>query len=266
LSWAEINPTRPVSFHGRHFSQPRQRLVAAKLKQLAREVRTALRGGLIPPEIRDDEFYALISTIAANPDVRTILEIGASSGEGSTEALIQGARRNPSQPVIDSIEVSPPRFRALASRHRKVHFLRTHNVSSVSIERFATEEQVRDFHHAVDSPLRSEPLDVVLGWLRADIETVQKNNLSQDGVRVIKTQAGIDTFDMVLIDGSEFTGSAELEDVYGAKFILLDDICTFKNFDNHLRLSNDEDYVLVQKSDRLRNGYAAFRRRTEKSS
>jgi hypothetical protein len=240
--------------------------VAARLKQLARDVRTSLRGGLISPEIRGDELYAALSAIAAKPEVRTILEIGASSGEGSTEALIAGARRNPSRPVIHSIEVSPPRFRALARRHRDVSFLHAHNVSSVSLERFATEERVRGFYDAVDSPLRSVPLDVVLGWLRADLEMVRKNGLSQDGIRTIKTQAGGDTFDMVLIDGSEFTASAELEDVYGAKFILLDDICTFKNFDNHLLLSGDEDYVLQEKSERLRNGYAVFRRRDHESS
>ena len=105
---------------------------AARLKQVARDVRTAVQGGLIPPEIRGDELYAAFSSVAARPEVRTILEIGASSGEGSTEALIKGALRHPSRPVIHSIEVSPTRFRALARRHRDVRFLHAHNVSSVA--------------------------------------------------------------------------------------------------------------------------------------
>ena len=234
--------------------------VVGKLKQLAREARTSLRGGLIPPEIRDDEFYALIATIAADPEVRTILEIGASSGEGSSEALIEGARRNPSEPVIHSIEVSPRRFMALKKRHREVAFFEPHNVSSVSVERFASEEQICEFYAAVESPLNAFPLDVVLGWRRADIETVRKNGLSRNGVRAIKAQTGIDVFDMVLIDGSEFAGAAELDDVYGARFILLDDIRTFKNFGNHARLREDDSYVLVEESELLRNGYAIFRR------
>jgi hypothetical protein len=37
---------------------------------------------------------------------------------------------------------------------------------------------------------------------------------------------------MVLIDGSEFTGIKEFEYIYGAKYILLDDIKGYKNYEN----------------------------------
>ena len=237
-----------------------------RLRLLSRNLRTALTGGLIPPEIKGDGFFAAISTIAGDPEVRTILEIGASSGGGSTEALIEGAQQNPSRPVLHCIEVSPRRFRALAKRHRDVEFLSAHNVSSVSLERFATEERVRDFYEAVDSPLNSVPLPVVLGWLRSDIDTVTKNRLSRDRIRMIKHQEGLEDFDLVLIDGSEFTGSAELADVYGARFILLDDTLTFKNCENCTRLNSDEAYELIEKSEQVRNGYAIFRRVGEGST
>ncbi|MBW4431333.1 MAG: hypothetical protein KME28_06295 [Pelatocladus maniniholoensis HA4357-MV3] len=39
---------------------------------------------LIPPEIKNDEFYATIQIIAREEDIKTVLEIGSSSGEGST--------------------------------------------------------------------------------------------------------------------------------------------------------------------------------------
>jgi hypothetical protein len=192
--------------------------------------------------------------------VRTILEIGASSGEGSTEALIAGARHNPSKPVIYSIEVSPRRFRALVERHRTVDILRPYNVSSVSLERFSSEDRVREFYEAAGAKLYSVPLRVVLGWLKDDRRTVAENDLSRDGIRMIKAETGIDEFDAVLIDGSEFTGAAELEDVYGSRFILLDDILTFKNLENYRRLANDPMYALLEKSEELRNGYAVFAR------
>lgn len=230
------------------------------LKQFTRKLRKTWRGGLIPPEIIGDPFYAAIARIAADPLVRTILEIGASSGEGSTEALIEGARRNPSRPVIHCIEVSPPRCRALAKRHQHLGFLKCHNTSSISVERFPAEDRVREFYETVDSPLNKDPLSVVLSWLRSDVATVIQNGLSNDGIKTIKDQEGVDLFDMVLIDGSEFTGSAELADVYGAKFVLLDDICTFKNFENYNRLAEDPDYSLVEKSEHVRNGYAVFER------
>ena len=63
---------------------------------------------------------------------------------------------------------------------------------------------------------------------------------------------------MVLIDGSEFTGKPELDLVYGAKFILLDDIRAYKNYHNYKRLLNDKNYKLIEEQPFLRNGYAIF--------
>ena len=68
----------------------------------------------------------------------------------------------------------------------------------------------------------------------------------------------IDYFDLVLIDGSEFTGIEELNRVYGAKWILLDDIRAFKNHYNYHRLSKDPDYQLIEENHTLRNGHAIF--------
>ena len=39
---------------------------------------------LIPPEIKNDEFYAVIQKICREEDIETVLEIGSSSGGGST--------------------------------------------------------------------------------------------------------------------------------------------------------------------------------------
>lgn len=64
----------------------------------------------------------------------------------------------------------------------------------------------------------------------------------------------------MLIDGSEFTGSAELNDVYEAKFICLDDINTFKNYRNHQKLLANQNYVLVAQNYLIRNGYSIFKK------
>ncbi|MHC5832091.1 MAG: hypothetical protein ACYT04_92970, partial [Nostoc sp.] len=89
------------------------------------------------------------------------------------------------------------------------------------------------------------PLERVLGWLRQDIEYVNKSGVSDNGIQKIKKENNIDCFDLVLIDGSEFTGEAELDEVYGANLICLDDITTFKNYRNHQRLLADQNYVLI---------------------
>ncbi|PMB30600.1 hypothetical protein CEN43_16495 [Fischerella thermalis BR2B] len=44
---------------------------------------------LIPPEIKNDEFYAILQRITREENIKTVLEIGSSSGEGSTEAFVK---------------------------------------------------------------------------------------------------------------------------------------------------------------------------------
>ena len=63
---------------------------------------------------------------------------------------------------------------------------------------------------------------------------------------------------MVLIDGSEFTGQAELSLVMGAKIIALDDINAFKNYQSYQVLINDPNYKIIAREMGLRNGFAIF--------
>ncbi|MCY7367257.1 MAG: hypothetical protein LH474_03810, partial [Chamaesiphon sp.] len=69
---------------------------------------------LIPPEIKNDDFYAIIQKIAREADIQTVLEIGSSSGGGSTEAYVTGLRDNPNRPILYCMEVSQPRFAELS--------------------------------------------------------------------------------------------------------------------------------------------------------
>jgi glycosyltransferase involved in cell wall biosynthesis len=213
---------------------------------------------LIPPEIKSDPFAEIIEAVAATPGVREILEIGSSAGDGSTEAWVRGARRNAVLPRLHCIELSTERFAALAERWRGDAFVHCYNVSSVPLEQFPSAEEVERFYRDVPSQLRNFELDMVLGWLKQDMDYLEKHKLSTRGIGQIKEQLGIETFDAVLIDGSEFTGSAELDEVYGARFILLDDTETFKNWKNMRRLEADPRYRLVQHDPSTRNGFAVF--------
>jgi len=99
-----------------------------------------------------------------------------------------------------------------------------------------------------------------LKWRRRDIEYIRASGKDANGIDYIKRQNGIDTFDFVLIDGSEFTGEAELRHTIGARFIALDDILTHKCFNAYRQLSFDSRYRLIEESFELRNGYAIFQR------
>ncbi|MEH1992648.1 class I SAM-dependent methyltransferase [Nostoc sp.] len=220
---------------------------------------------LIPAEIKNDEFYAAIQKIAREEDIKTVLEIGSSSGEGSTKAFVTGLRENPNKPTLFCMEISKNRFTELKNNYKNEDFVKCYNMSSIAVKKFPTEKEVVDFYNSLHTNLNIYPLERVLGWLRQDIEYVNNSGVSDNGIQIIKNQNNIDYFDLVLIDGSEFTGQAELDEVYGAKYLCLDDINTFKNYRSFNRLLSDPDYLLIISNQNIRNGYAIFQRKIVQS-
>ena len=158
---------------------------------------------LIPPEIKNDEFYAAIQKICREEDIKTVLEIGSSSGGGSTEAFVTGLRKNPHNPKLFCMEVSKTRFAELRKRFENDEFVNCYNVSSISLEKFPKEEEVIDFYNKTQNNLKLYPLLQVLGWLQQDIEYVRSSGVAGDGIQKIKQENHIDCFDLVLIDRSE---------------------------------------------------------------
>jgi len=216
---------------------------------------------IIPPEIAHDRFYRAIERVGATPGVAHILEIGSSSGAGSTAAWVAGALRNPVRPTLHCLEVSTARFEALKERWRAHDFVRCYNVSSVPIGAFPSEADIVAWQRRhFWSKFGRKRTEVVLGWLRQDLEYLRAHGGGSAGIRAVREAAGIAAFDAVLIDGSEFTGAAELAEVYGARFLLLDDTESYKNWDNYRRLKRDTSYRLVARGRWTRNGFAVFER------
>lgn len=215
---------------------------------------------LIPPEIKNDEFYRAIHNIAKEENIQTVLEIGSSSGQGSTEAFVTGLRKNPNQPMLFCLEISHPRFAELQNTYKDDRFVKCYNVSSVSLEQFADEEEIIKFYKSTQTNLNYYPLEQVINWLHQDTEYIKQSGVSGRGIAQIKKENNIDFFDVVLIDGSEFTGGAELEEVYGAKYIILDDINTFKNYRNFQRMYQDSNYTVITENNSVRNGFAIFKK------
>jgi hypothetical protein len=216
---------------------------------------------LMPPQIKDDRFYEVLRFLARHVNGPAIVEIGASSGDGSTEALARGALDNPRRPTLYPIEVSKPRFAALAGRYAGIDQVRPYNVSSVALSDFPSEAEVAAFHAGRPSVLNHHDLATVIGWLRQDISYVRDNGVPQNGIAAVKRAAGVAYFDLALIDGSEFTGKAELAAVYGAAVIALDDINSFKNMENHERLLADPAYDICVMDRFSRHGFSVFVRR-----
>lgn len=216
---------------------------------------------IIPPEIKNDAFYNAMYRLAKNEAISTILEIGSSSGDGSTEAFVRGLQENPNRPTLFCMEISKPRFAALQKRYENLALVRCYNVSSIPLASFPQASDVATFMDSTRSNLDMYGKKRVLGWLQQDIEYVKSANVPTNGIEMIKAENDIEYFDIVLIDGSEFTGMAEFKLVYGANYILLDDINTFKNYANYQQLLHDSYYELIEQDKHLRNGYAIFKRK-----
>jgi len=216
---------------------------------------------IIAPEVHRDEFSDAIRNLARWAAIDTVLEIGSSSGEGSTKAWVEGLRSNPRKPRLFCMEVSKVRCEALRERWNPEGFVECFLGSSVDVDQFPSAEEVRKFHSTVPGPLQKYPLEQVLGWLRADLDYIRDESVPTGMIREIKKARGIENFGAVLIDGSEFTGNVELDEVYGAEYILLDDTQTFKCHEAHLRLLHDPAYELIAENPKLRHGYSIFRRR-----
>lgn len=216
---------------------------------------------LIAPEIKNDAFSVLITRLAATENIKTVLEIGSSAGDGSTRAFVKGLAVNPNHPQLFCVEVSPARCAALRDAYHRYDFVHCYNMSTVRLDELPSEQDVIDFYQNETSKLTRFPLAEVLGWLRQGKDDLEVSGVECGAIEKIKQDHAITDFDMVLIDGSEFTGNVEYEKIDGAKIILLDDTCTYKTFRVRQRILADPRYELVTEDPELRHGFAVFCRR-----
>jgi len=214
---------------------------------------------LIAPEILGDAFYKALKGLGMFEDLKHVVEIGSSSGEGSTKALVSTLRLNRHRPALYCLEVSRARFAELQRAYRKYDFVHCYNMSSVVSSRVAREDEIRAFYETHTTALNQYDLATIFGWRAEGVQYLKEHpELDRDGIIEIKKANGIEHFDLVLIDGSEFTGSPELDDVYGAKIICLDDTNAFKCYAARQRLMSDPLYENLADDQTLRNGYSIF--------
>ena len=214
---------------------------------------------IIPPEIKNDEFYnQIIQLLQKSDNIETVLEIGASSGDGSTEAFQIGKRDKNIK--LFSIEVCTERFQLLKKRYASDANFFPYNISSIGIDEFPEKQVIIDFYNTNRTNLNHYPLPMVLEWYDKDIDYIKSNQIPQNGIEHIKKEHNINTFDCVLIDGSEFTGMIEYHHIKVAKYILLDDINAFKTYSVNIALKMDPKYECLFENYQVRNGFAIFKR------
>ncbi|MGD1805320.1 hypothetical protein ACP6PL_07735 [Dapis sp. BLCC M126] len=211
-------------------------------------------------DIKYDELYYAIQRIASSETVSTLLEIGSFTGQGSTEAFVTGMLKNPHQPHLFCIEAVDTLFAELAKRYEEYSQVHCYHASTVTAEQFPSPAEVMAFYKSHAQVMQEVSLDTLMRWLQEDRSYIETSGIPTHIIHTIQEEHKIDRFDVVLIDGSEFTGLIELEQVYGANIIILDDINVLKNYHSYHRLMEDPDYLRTSHNPSLRNGYAIFYR------
>jgi hypothetical protein len=193
-----------------------------------------------------DSFGKALAKYSEGLDVG--LEIGGGTGDGSTQCI--GTKR------LFSIENHPNRI----GRHSM-------NLSArggVSINGTATisklwmnQLDIAEFYGTNKTTINQYPLDQVLGWYHECVEFAQP--YSTNAIEDIHFEHNVD-FNFVLIDGSPFSGEAELRCVRPflaeKAIIALDDINDIKNWANYHKLKGFAKLLWEDWS--VRNGAAIF--------
>lgn len=217
---------------------------------------------IIPGEIKNDIFYENLYTIVQKKEIKTILEIGSSSGGGSTDALVKGIKKRADMNEVKlfCLEISKERHHKLEETYRDESFFKSYRYSSVNFNEFPSKEEISFFYNNIKTKLNNYKFETIMEWYEQDLNYLKQELLLESGIDIIKNIHALQNFDFVLIDGSEFTGERDLAHTIGSRYIALDDILTFKCHNAFNLLLRDDNYSLVVKNLDLRNGFAIFER------
>lgn len=180
---------------------------------------------------KNDEFYAATQKLAREESIKTALVVGSNVGEGGSAAFLTGALENNNNPSIFCISSSINRFITLKKAHTNGKIVKYYDLLPYSSEKYLEEFK----------------------------KTIKK----------IKEDNHITSFDAVLIDcfnkKQQLNVSSELtRELHGAKFVLLDDLNSLLNHENHNRLLRDPNFILVARNPGLRKGYAIFKKASDR--
>lgn len=212
------------------------------------------------PSKIDEEIYFIIQAsiyLLLNHDkhLNSILVVGAGCGDGTVQAIVS-AYHNLKPNVLFCIESNQENFEKLEKKY--AHISRSYNCSSVSTSNYITERELTAFYKYVPSVMNNFPLELFTEALRNEKCYLDSSHRSHDCISEIKLSQNIDHFDFVVLDGSIFSGEADLNAVYGSTYIFLTSVKSIKDYANFKKLSEDENYILLLSNTIPRAGYALF--------
>jgi hypothetical protein len=190
-------------------------------------------------QICNDSFSKEIEKYASNDKYKAFLEIGTWNGLGSTKAFNNGFKSRNDDYIFYSLECNKDKCMdasKLYSDNSKIHIL----------NEVIWNEEPSDFYEIFPQCLKNETYK---HWNEVDIINMKKCSLFLDRPNLP------DIFDVILLDGGEFTTYHEFQLLKNkCKILMLDDINVDKCKLIVLELENDPSWKII-KRDNTRNGY-----------
>lgn len=192
-------------------------------------------------QICNDAFAHKITSYASNVEYKTFLEIGTWNGLGSTKAFSDGFANRNDDCVLYSLECNKDKCMQAADLHKnnnKIHVL----------NEVIWNEEPADFYEIFPQCLTDEKYK---HWNEVDIVNMKNCDLFLNRPNLPEI------FDVVLLDGGEFTTYHEFQILKNrCKILMLDDV----NVDKCKLIvkeikSDNTSWKIVSEDLGLRNGY-----------
>lgn len=196
-------------------------------------------------QIHDDEFFDIIKQFASNPNFRTYLEIGTWNGLGSTKAFAEGFSERPQDYQFFSLECNRDKCIEAQQMYK--------GTPNMQILNEVIWNSPPSNLYTLFPRLRSDPQ--LREWHRVDMENMKKCKLFLERRDLPRT------FDVVLLDGGEFTTYHEFQILrQRCSFLLLDDINAEKCKKIVIELRKDPTWKILR-IGHVRNGFLIAQRR-----
>lgn len=190
-------------------------------------------------QICNDDFSNDIREYASNTKFKTFLEIGTWNGLGSTKAFVDGFKNRDDGYIFYSLECNKDKWLDAVK-------LYTGNYRINLLNEVIWNEEPHDFYKIFPQCLSN---DMYKHWNEVDLINMKKCNLFLSRPNIPEI------FDVVLLDGGEFTTYYEFQLLKNrCKVIMLDDVKADKCILIAQEIISDPTWKIIKRGD-VRGGY-----------
>lgn len=194
----------------------------------------------------------ILETVVINK-IKSIIEIGSGSGNGSTQCFIEALKHNGDDVKLHCFEPHPVWYLDLIENTKNYSWIKCYNESAINYDDLLVKDYYNDFWISeFNEDKNLSVYELKKSWYDADLSFFKKDQNS--------ILPSLDC-DAVLIDGCEFSGYSEFKKLNSSiKWIFLDDCFgAFKCKQIYFELKNSKDWQLYAEGTE-RNGWAIFQK------